>query len=326
MRIPFPDGSTNEFKLVSISYDPANNVGEASVIKDAGDDPDVTNKALITASAKFSKDAGGMKVIIKGGVGVGTVTRPGLAIGVGEPAINPVPRIMITKAVMEAVDEAGYNGKTSIEITISVPAGAELALRTLNGRLGIVGGISILGTTGIVKPLSSEAWTATISATMDVARAAGLETVVISTGRTSEKAHMKKFNLPEESYVMMGDYLEYSIKEAYAHGFKRIELSAQWAKLLKIAMCTPQTHVRHGALDVSKAVEFLNQIGLPVPSERFNTAREIFDYIQKEFKNPIGAIFKVGESARRYTEAVSEGVPVMIRLISYEGDVVELNG
>jgi cobalt-precorrin-5B (C1)-methyltransferase len=225
----------------------------ASIIKDAGDDPDVTNGAEIKAEARhqntdkntLSSDFCPLaSVLIKGGKGVGIVTRPGLPVSVGETAINPVPRKMIKEAVMEAIIqstdnrkqntdktnlasdlcllysglergdcpsppradtgtavESGLSPTSAIEITISVVNGEELAKKTLNSRLGIIGGISILGTTGIVKPISSEAWTATITSSMDVAKAMGHDEIVLSAGRTSEKAHMKKYNLPEESYV-----------------------------------------------------------------------------------------------------------------------------
>ena len=184
-----------------------------------------------------------LQIILKGGKGVGTMTKPGLPVPVGQPAINPVPGQMIRDAAAEAILESGRGAARrapAFEITISVPNGEELAKKTLNHRLGIVGGISILGTTGIVKPVSAEAWTATIASSMDVAKAMGHKEVVISAGRTSEAAHMKKYNLPEEAYVLMGDYLEYSLQEAKRHKFIKIHLCAQWAKMVKIAMATPQ--------------------------------------------------------------------------------------
>ncbi|MBI5665128.1 MAG: cobalt-precorrin-5B (C(1))-methyltransferase, partial [Nitrospirae bacterium] len=271
--IPFPDGSRVKFKIHNskLINDNSELTARASVIKDAGDDPDVTNGAEIVAEAKLKgsgvrgQGSEMTRIIINGGKGVGTITKPGLSVPIGEAAINPVPRNMIKEAVMEAITAgSGVRGQGSsknesianlkslplapcplplLEITISVPNGEELAKKTLNHRLGIVGGISILGTTGIVRPVSTEAWTATIASSMDVAKAMGHKEIVISAGRSSEKAHMKKYKLPEEVYVLMGDYLEYSLKEAVKHGFKNIHLCAQWAKMVKIAMATPQTHV-----------------------------------------------------------------------------------
>lgn len=329
VEIPFPDGSRVRFKIHNSKLETHDSqlVARAIVIKDAGGDPDITHGAEIVAKAvKVQKTGRGeakrpwgspSTVIIKGGMGVGTVTKPGLPVPVGEPAINPVPRKMIEEAVSEAMQENG----SAIEITISVPNGEELAKKTLNARLGIVGGISILGTTGIVKPVSSEAWKATIASSMDVAKAMGYKEIVLSAGRTSEKAHMKKYNLPEESYVLMGDYLEYSLLEAKRHGFTRACLCAQWAKMLKIAMATPQTHVRFGAIDTGRAVGFLNSLGIDVPREReFNTAREIFDHINAEEINEL-PLRKVCCISKEYAEEIG-GVPVTANLVSYDGKVI----
>ncbi|MBI5101071.1 MAG: cobalt-precorrin-5B (C(1))-methyltransferase [Nitrospirae bacterium] len=199
VEIPFPDGSRHAFAIIhpSLTTDQDSPVARASVIKDAGDDPDVTNKAEIIAEARLLPSArpappeGEGKgnnearntVLIRGGKGVGRVTKPGLSVPVGEPAINPSPREMIKKAVAEALEGYALPDAEVIEITISVPEGEELAKKTLNARLGIIGGISILGTSGIVRPLSAEAWTSSITAAMDVARATGCREVVLSAGR-----------------------------------------------------------------------------------------------------------------------------------------------
>jgi cobalt-precorrin-5B (C1)-methyltransferase len=266
---------------------------------------------------------------------------------------------MITEAVMEAVSASASQIPLSalrtshLEVIISVPAGKELAKKTLNYRLGIVGGISILGTTGIVRPLSEEAWTATITASFDVAKALGLDEVVISTGRTSEKAHQRKYGLPEEAYAMMGDYAEFSLREAKKHGFRKVHLCAQWAKMIKIAMATPQTHVRHGSLEAESARDFLIRLGIDVPRQKaYNTSREIYEYIVNTlslrerdgvraghtdgFQNPSppdlpvkgrlddsrAALTAVCTAARRYAEQVTGGIPVSVHLVSYEGDIV----
>lgn len=366
VEIPFPDGSRVSFKVHSSQFTVygSHSAARASVIKDAGDDPDVTNGAEIMAEIvmrntlcvmgnnikketlqsnpnKSLRITNHASLIVKGGKGVGIVTRPGLSIPVGEPAINPVPRRMIKDAVMEAILEQQNSRATeqqfkdedttallrhcatTLEVTISVPDGEILAKKTLNSRLGIIGGISILGTTGIVKPVSSEAWTATIASSMDVAKAMRHDEVVLSAGRLSEKAHMGKFNLPEESYVMMGDYLEFALLEAKKHGFKKIHLCAQWAKMLKIAMATPQTHVKHGALDTKKAVEFLNHLGIKISREsEFNTAHEIFDFITSTFNNPQSIFPQVCFAAKKYAEGIISGIPVIIHLISYGGEII----
>jgi len=339
VEIPFPDRSRVKFRVRGSGARGQGKTAWASVIKDAGDDPDVTHGAEIVAEARLAgkresvnASVGArcnvpLRVIIKGGEGVGMVTKPGLSIPVGEPAINPVPRKMIEEAVGEAVDSGRgmLQRAPAIEITIIVPQGEKLAKKTLNHRLGIVGGISILGTTGIVKPVSTEAWTATIASSMDVAQATGLAEIVLSAGRSSEKSHMNAYNLPEEAYVLMGDYLEYSLREAAMHGFEKVHLCAQWAKMLKIAMATPQTHVRFGAIDITKAVEFLSSLGMNIPEGKdFNTAREIFDYIIDASAGGIHELplRKICRSAKKYAETITGGVPVASYLVSYKGEIV----
>ena len=324
VSIPFPDGSRADFTIHSSGYRNPDKAAFAAVIKDAGDDPDVTNGAEIVAEAIIARKCLPSTLVIKGGMGVGTVTKPGLAIAVGEPAINPVPRKMIADAISEAFPYISFRSSGfAVEITISVTNGELLAKKTLNERLGIIGGLSILGTTGIVRPLSSEAWTATIASSMDVAKAMGRNEIVLSAGRTSEKAHMKKYSLPEESYVMMGDYLEFSLREAATRCFSNIYLSAQWAKMLKIAMATPQTHVRHGAIDLGKTVDFLNSIGVSIPkAAEFNTAREIFDYLIANSADLQETLIKVCNAAKSYASDIADPVNLSAVLVAYDGEVI----
>ncbi|HMK60615.1 MAG TPA: cobalt-precorrin-5B (C(1))-methyltransferase CbiD [Dissulfurispiraceae bacterium] len=330
VSIPFPDGSRATFRIHG--YGKRNDSCFASVIKDAGDDPDVTNGAEIIADARFHYCCGNERIIIRGGDGVGVVTKPGLAVQVGSAAINPVPQKMIREAVSEAMckakahypeTEQNFNSRRSVEITISVADGKSLALKTLNGRLGIVGGISILGTTGVVKPLSAEAWTATIAASMDVAKATGLSEIVLSAGRASENAHIKKYGLPEESYVMMGDYLQFSLNEAASRRFAKVHICAQWAKMLKIAMATPQTHVRHGAIDVSQAAKFLEGLGTELPENiAFNTAREIFDWLMLNALDKQSTLIKVCNAAKLYALNIADQVYISAVLVSYSGEII----
>ena len=271
IAIPFPDGSRKSFAVHSCRA--AEGVATASVMKDAGDDPDVTNGAEIVATVSSAhKGTDDIDCVELGsirlcrGMGVGRVTKPGLAVAVGEPAINPVPRQMIRDAVREVI------GEEKVTVTISIPLGEELVKKTLNHRLGIVGGLSILGTTGIVRPISADAWTATIKASLDVAKEAGLTEVVLSTGRTSEKGAQQRLDLPEEAYAMMGDYLEFSLREAAARGFKTIHLAGMWAKIMKAALRIPQTHVRHGALEVAEGAKLLAMLG----AEGRSTLRNVY--------------------------------------------------
>lgn len=328
VEIPFPGGNRVKFtvRLLGITEAFSGPAASASIIKDGGDDPDVTNGAEIIASARVlaGTENGGEDISIKGGRGVGQVTKPGLSVSVGNPAINPVPRRMVREAVREALSETGTaNDGLRIEITISVPKGEELAKKTLNSRLGIIGGISILGTSGIVRPLSTEAWTSSITSSMDVAKASGLDEIVLSVGRVSEKAHMKKYKMPEEAYVMMGDHFEFSLIDAKKHDFRKVHISAHWAKMLKISMSTPQTHVRHGAIDIPKGVEHLIRLGLPVPKDRdFNTAREIYDCLVSTYGPSLQMLRKVCLAAKEYAEGITAGIPVMTHLVSYEGDII----
>ncbi|MFN8556889.1 MAG: cobalt-precorrin-5B (C(1))-methyltransferase [Dehalococcoidia bacterium] len=207
------------------------------VIKDAGDDPDVTHGAEIQATVSFT-DAPG--VTLAGGVGVGAVTRPGLGLEVGGPAINPVPRRMITEAVLEAL--AGADRGAQVEI--AVPNGAELAKRTLNGRLGIVGGLSILGTTGIVRPYSTASWRASVLQAVDVAAANGLRHIALSTGgRTERYAAALLPDLPEMAFVEMGEFTGAALKRAAARRIERVTLAGMVGKFSKIARGHMMTHV-----------------------------------------------------------------------------------
>jgi len=332
VEIPFPDGSRVKFDVSSANYISGHGsdkqyTGVASVIKDAGDDPDVTNKAEIRAEVTMETSSNPFAIKIKGGEGVGVVTKPGLALSVGEPAINPVPRRMIEEAVREALDESSPLTRTRIvTVIISVPKGKELAKKTLNARLGIMDGISILGTTGVVRPLSAGAWTATITASMDVALAAGLSEIVICTGRTSEKALQRLLpSLPDEAYVMMGDYLEFSLKEAAVHGFKKIYLGAMWAKMIKAALETRQTHVRHGALEVDRILSLLADLGakneLIESLKGSNTGREIYTRLVE--LNRTDLIQAVCRKAKAYAVKVTGGITTQVCLVHHTGKVVE---
>jgi len=326
VEIPFPAGPRVSFVITKQSVGVSSKKEiKSSVIKDAGDDPDVTNGAVIEAIAIFAEELlpGKEAVRIYGGTGVGQVTKKGLAISVGEPAINPVPRQMIRDAVTEVFQEADLKQKNILEITICIPRGEELALKTLNHRLGIVGGLSVLGTTGIVRPVSAAAWTATISASMDVAKEAGLTAIILSTGRTSEKVVQEHLNFADESQVMMGDYLHYSLVDAAKHGFNKIHLAAMWAKIMKAAMRIPQTHVRNGALEVGDALTFLAGLGcedeMIAQLQGSNTAREIYMRLLESNRNDM--ILRVCESARDYAEEVS-GLKVTVYLVGASMTIV----
>lgn len=343
VEVIFPDDSIYEFEVHNYRQGISSVI--ASIIKDAGDDPDVTNGAIIEAEVRITTldSVGKDRVEIKGGTGVGTVTKPGLAVEVGAPAINPVPRQMILQNVSQALAEAAQKLGTDhvfpepktetrktwsvpnfgLEVIIHVPDGEELAQKTLNQRLGIIGGISILGTTGIVRPVSAEAWTGTIKSCMDVAEANGIKEIILSTGRTSEKCIQRMLNPRDEALVMMGDYLAFSLKEVRRYSFTRVHVASMWAKLLKGAMGYSQTHVRHGILDTRQVCEFLKTKGVaPSLIERLgsaNTAREIYDII-----SGAGAEDVISEVCSHAEEKYQElaGIPVSVHLVNSSGKLV----
>jgi cobalt-precorrin-5B (C1)-methyltransferase len=293
----------------------------ATVVKDAGDDPDVTNGAEIGAEVRWLPQTAREPIVLVNGPGVGLVTKPGLPVAVGEPAINPVPREMIRAAVQEALDEAEL--PAALEVKIFVRDGEALAAKTLNHRLGVVGGLSILGTTGIVRPVSAKAWTDTIEASMRVARAANLSEVMLATGRTSEAAVQGRLQLPEEALVMMGDYLRYSLEAARRHGFEQIHLAGMWAKLVKAALAVPQTHVRNGVLETRQAADLLARLGLDETTaatlRRANTAREIYEQLKAMERHDLVAA--VCRNAGMQAAAWS-GLPVRVYLVTAEEGVV----
>lgn len=321
VAIRFPDASVHNFALCR-SLTTEKGV-LASVVKDAGDDPDVTNGAEIGAVVQLV-EAGAKQeqVTLTNGEGVGIVTKPGLPVPVGQPAINPIPQKMIRSGVQEAFDEVGGT-RQHIEVTIFVRDGEKLAEKTLNKRLGIIGGLSILGTTGIVKPISAKAWTDTIEASMKVAKAAGLDTVLLSTGRTSERAAQDLLHLPEEAQVEMGDHLKYALEAAKRNEFTTIIITAMWAKLLKAALGVPQTHVRNGALEPMQAAALLEELGLTNDQARemaqANTAREIYDRLMAAGRDDL--VHAVCVKAQQQAQEWST-LPVSIYLVTSEDGIV----
>lgn len=298
------------------------------VVKDAGDDPDITNGAEIHAEISvefFTPHA----IVLQGGEGVGRVTKPGLAVKVGDWAINPVPQCMIFEGVKEVL--ALRCIPATFTITISIPNGEELAKKTLNERLGIIGGLSILGTTGIVKPISTKAWTDTIDCALDVALASGSETVILSTGRTSELAVQTgsglralgfREKLPEEAFIMMGDHVGYALKACQRKGVKGTVVAGQFAKLLKIACGHEQTHVSSSELDLQELAAWcaadVVTAGLAGLARRANTARQVL--VDSEY-NP--ALIKlVCTRAKAAAARMAPGLEVSVLLAGYDGEVL----
>ena len=252
VEIGLPGGNRVGFALA------VNETGEgwamAGIVKDAGDDPDVTHGALVKCTVR--RGAPGSGITFRRGEGVGLVTRPGLPIPPGEPAINPVPRQMIAQAIGEVAGEGA-----DIEVEISVPGGAEIALKTLNPRLGILGGISILGTTGVVIPYSCSAWIHSIHRGIDVARAMGLSHVAGSTGNASEAAAQKFHDLHEVALIDMGDFVGGMLKYIRAHPVARVTIAGGVAKMTKLAQGMLDVHSKRGAADLDALADFAAQAG-----------------------------------------------------------------
>lgn len=233
----------------------------AVVVKDAGDDPDATHGAHLTADVcRLPKAAGCVELC--GGAGVGTVTREGLGLPLGEAAINPVPRRSIAANVRAA---AGTLLDTDgLRVTVSVPGGEAMAARTLNARLGIIGGISILGTTGIVRPYSTAAFRASVVQGVQVAAAQGAKTVVFTTGGRTEKCAMRSYPaLPEVAFVQMGDFIKAAFDAAVKYGFRHIVLGAMVGKLTKAAQGLPVTHAWRQPVDRDLLAEAATEVGAP---------------------------------------------------------------
>lgn len=255
VAVTLPNGSRPSFALAMSEL--GRGWARAGIVKDAGDDPDVTHGALIVSTV--SAGVPGTGVRFRAGEGVGTVTRPGLPIPPGEPAINPVPRAMISEAIREA--SSIFGGTNDVIVEISVPGGAKLAENTLNGRLGIVGGLSILGTTGIVVPYSCAAWIDTIHRGIDVARAAGLDHVAGATGSVSEAAVARLYNLPEIALIDMGDFVGGMLKYLRKHPVKRVTIAGGFAKLSKLAAGRLDLHSKRGVVDLEQLAAWLRDLG-----------------------------------------------------------------
>jgi cobalt-precorrin-5B (C1)-methyltransferase len=267
VTITLPKGQRPAFALARESLD--GEAATAAIVKDAGDDPDVTHLALVQSTVRPAPTGAG--VLFKAGAGVGTVTKPGLPLAVGEPAINPAPRRMMAGVVAELAAAHGAPG--DLEIEISIPGGEDLARKTWNPRLGIVGGLSILGTTGVVVPFSCSAWIHSIHRGIDVARATGLEHVAACTGGTSEEAVRRLLGLPEGAMIDMGDFAGGMLKYLRSHPVARVTIGGGFGKLTKLAMGHLDLHSGRSQVDMTWLADRLAEQGAPSAAvERARTA------------------------------------------------------
>jgi len=297
---------------------------KASVIKDAGDDPDITHKAEIGARVTLCSDS--LTVTITGGKGVGRVTKPGLEVDVGKPAINAGPIRMIQNVVAQIRDEYGLSGK-GVNIEIFVPKGEMLAKKTLNARLGILGGISILGTTGIVKPMSHDAYIATIRSSISVAMARGMDTLVFTTGRRSERFAMGLFpQLFEEAFVQTGDFFKAAIDEALAIKVDKkfcqnIVYTVFFGKAVKMSLGFEHTHAAKSDLTLNKLALWSREItgdeSLYGNIKNANTARHAFSYIHPDYPELLAF---VGKKVRQTAEGFAKNrIRIRVIILAFDG-------
>ncbi|AHF69842.1 MULTISPECIES: cobalt-precorrin-5B (C(1))-methyltransferase [Pseudomonas] len=229
---------------------------EAATIKDAGDDPDVTHGALVFARVRLDAEPG---VRFIAGSGVGTVTRPGLVLNVGEPAINPVPRRMMTEHLLGLAQEMGYAG--GFEVTVGVEGGEALALKTMNPRLGILGGLSILGTSGIVRPFSCAAYIASIHQGIDVAKTNGYLHIAACTGNASEDTMRRVYGIPDIALIEMGDFVGAVLKHLRKVPVDKLSLCGGFGKISKLAAGHMDLHSRHSSIDLPQLAQWAADAG-----------------------------------------------------------------
>ncbi|MGR6469099.1 cobalt-precorrin-5B (C(1))-methyltransferase [Rhizobium sp. PAMB 3182] len=310
VAIRLPKGEEPAFPLAFESL--GDGYAATGIVKDAGDDPDVTHGATIIAMVRPLPPGSGIR--FAAGDGVGTVTKPGLPIGVGEPAINPVPRKMMTEMAEEICAEYGL--PADLLITISVPGGEEIAEKTWNPRLGILGGISILGTTGIVHPFSCSAWIHSIHRGIDVARAEGLTHVLGATGSTSEKAAQELYGLPDGALLDMGDFAGGLLKYLRQHPVQRLTIAGGFAKMTKLAQGALDLHSSRSQVDMGffeslmKGDE-LNQ-SLKDRIQSANTALEVLEATQG---TGIDLPARIAEKALQTARETLRDAPVSVDIV-----------
>lgn len=309
VEILLPKGQTPAFALALEGLD--DKQARAGIIKDAGDDPDVTHGCLVISTVKLLPKPG---VFFRGGKGVGTVTKAGLPIEVGQPAINPVPRKMMTEVVEELIQKHGVTG--GVEIEISIQDGEKLAEKTWNPRLGIVGGLSVLGTTGIVNPFSCSAWIASIHRGIDVARAEGLNHLAGATGSTSEKAAQNYLGLGDQAMIDMGDFVGGMLKYLRKHPVERVTVAGGLAKLTKMAQGAMDLHSGRSQVDFDWLAGEVSLLGgskqLCKDICNANTVLEVAQLSDKENLD-IGPV--IAEKARVRAQEILKGASVIVDIV-----------
>ncbi len=296
----------------------------AAVVKDGGDDPDVTHKAVIRALVRRAPGEG---IVLRGGPGVGRVTRPGLPVAVGEPAINPAPRAQIRQAVAEALRDGNAAPATGLDVEIRVDRGEEITLKTFNPRLGIVGGISILGTRGTVKPFSNAAYQATIRQCLDVMEAGGVARPCLTTGGRSERfLRQARPDTPETACVQVADFFFYSMREVGRRGFGSVLWGVFFGKLVKQAQGHRYTHARSADLDLPTLADWCAECGFPgavcADVAAANTAMQVLGMVAHMPQAPALYALLTGRAAGFAREFGGRGLGVDYLLFDFDGRVL----
>ena len=319
LDILLPKGTSIQIPIYSCEFD--SNKAKCSVIKDGGDDPDVTHGAEIIVELSFTEKVN--EIDIDGGEGVGIVTKPGLGLEINKPAINPVPKKMIVGNLREIGET--ILAKKGIRVVISVPKGRELGPKTDNPRLGIQNGISILGTSGIVIPFSTASYAASIRQNLDVAIAMGNDTVVLTTGGRSEDFAKKIVDLPEHCFVQMGDFSGYTIQQCAKKNIKKAYVVGFIGKLAKMAAGVKQTHVKGSKVDMSFLAELARKSDaketIIESIKKANTARHVSEIIQE---NNVDGFFDLicSETYKHMRKHCDEKVPIDVILFDFDGNIL----
>ncbi|MGE4537880.1 MAG: cobalt-precorrin-5B (C(1))-methyltransferase CbiD [Desulfovibrio sp.] len=322
--VPLPKGSRLSLAVAETRRE--GDGAAAYVIKDGGDDPDATHGARIGCRVTRRAEAG---IALDGGEGVGRVTLPGLPVPVGQAAINPAPRRQILDALAEAAHECRYTG--GLAAVVTVEGGEAIAKRTLNPRLGIVGGISILGVSGIVRPFSHEAWKASIAEALDVAKALGHTTVGFSTGRRSEACLRGLYpDLPETACVQAADFFAFALEEAARRDFAAIVWAAFPGKLVKMAQGLANTHAHKGETDFSALADWCASAGWPKDLARqaatANTARHAFELAPSaEAKRALAEIL-AGKALAHMRRFAGDAPAITLVVFDFDGVMLTRGG
>ena len=313
VAVLLPGGERPAFALARHEIGP--DFARAAIVKDAGDDPDVTHGAVVIATVRHG--VAGSGVSFKAGRGVGTVTRPGLPIPPGEPAINPVPRQMMRAAIGEVVAAFGAGG--DVEVEIGIENGDKLAEKTLNPRLGILGGLSVLGTTGIVVPYSCAAWIHSIHRGIDVARAMGFDHVAGSVGATSEAAITARHGLQEVQLIDMGDFAGGMLKYLKRNPVAKVSIAGGFAKMVKLAQGLLDLHSKRGAVDLDFLAALVTEAGGDAALvERTLAANSALDVLEVTRAAGIDIGGLVADKAWATAAAVLEGTGAALEIAVFD--------